>query len=180
MVQIDARIRGREAALGKYQAIVSPAALLPVEACNLWTQELHANGVQALIAHPEFRYAIQLPTISVEFGLAKEDGCRAGFKITGSARPICRGDHHHDVDAFLAKPAVVATNKFQGRPAMILQVDDQKIRPLRQRIFQNAGQTLKADRAIAEVTNCRAAVFSKHPHEETCRMAVVIDQPNEG
>lgn len=180
MVQIGIRIRGREAGLGKYQTIVSLAALLPVKTCNLWTQELHANGIQTLITHPEFSYAIQLPTIGVELRLAKEDGCSAGFKKTVAARPVGWRNHRHDLNAFLAKPTVVTAYIVKGSPTVVFQVNDQKVRPLSGRVIQHADETLKANRPIAKVANCRAPMFGKHSHEETCRVAIIVDEPNEG
>lgn len=42
------------------------AALLSVEARNLWTQELHANSVQALIARPEIRNTRQFVPIGID------------------------------------------------------------------------------------------------------------------
>src|SRR5688572_3674777 len=50
-----------------------PAAPRPAEACNLWTQALHANRIQALTARPETDDARRLAPVGVEFGMAEED-----------------------------------------------------------------------------------------------------------
>ena len=55
------------------------AAPLPTEACNLWTQELHANRIKALTARPETDDARRFAPVGVEFGMAEEHGRSAGF-----------------------------------------------------------------------------------------------------
>lgn len=45
---------------------------LHLSACNLWTQESHANRIQALMARPETDYGCHLVPIGIEFGLPKE------------------------------------------------------------------------------------------------------------
>ena len=48
---------------------------LHLKACNLWTQESHANRIQALIARPETDYGRRLAPIGFEFGFP-EKHCR--------------------------------------------------------------------------------------------------------
>ena len=48
------------------------AAPRPAEACNLWTQALHANRIQALIARPETDNASRLAPIGVAFGMTEK------------------------------------------------------------------------------------------------------------
>ena len=48
------------------------AAPRPAEACNLWTQELHANCIQALTARPETDNASRLAPIGVAVGMAEK------------------------------------------------------------------------------------------------------------
>lgn len=50
------------------------AARRPAEACNLWTQALHANCIQALTARPETDDARRLAPVGVEFGMAEKHG----------------------------------------------------------------------------------------------------------
>lgn len=80
-VQIDALSRGRKAAFGNAAARVNPGHAMPPSAmaCNLWTQELHANSVQARVSRPEIEDASQFAPIGVAFRLAEENGRGAVF-----------------------------------------------------------------------------------------------------
>jgi len=49
------------------------AAFLPAMAHNLWTQELHANRIQALIARPETDNAGRFTPIGVAISVAIEN-----------------------------------------------------------------------------------------------------------
>ena len=179
MVQIDIQIGGRGAEPGNAGPIKSQAALLPVAARNLWTQVLHADGVQTLMTRPVFGDPGQFPTIGVEFWLAEEDGCGTRFQIICATLSIGGRNHHDKANVFLSEPATMAAYKLDRGRAMVFQIDDQEVWPLGFRIIQNADQTFEPGHSITKMANSGAAIFGKHAHEETCRMAIVVDQPDE-
>lgn len=65
--------------------------MLSVQARNLWTQESHANSIQALTTRPEIRNARQFVPIGIGLWLAEEDGSSAGFEIDHAPGPIGGG-----------------------------------------------------------------------------------------
>jgi len=71
------------------------AALRPVEACNLWTQALHANRIQALTTRPETHNACRFAPIGIAFGVAEKYTRRAGLLQGRAFLAVKRRGHNH-------------------------------------------------------------------------------------
>ena len=75
-----------------------PCNIPPRLTRNLWTQELRANCLQMLIAHPEPHYGGGLGTIIVQVGLPLEDSVCAGAEKAVATAAVSIRNHCHERD----------------------------------------------------------------------------------
>ena len=150
------------------------------EACNLWTQELHTNCIQALSARPETDDAGHFAPIGVEFGLAKEDGIGAGFVIFFPSRPVGGRDHDGQLDAIAAQPIAVPLCKIPNGAAVGLDVHNQQFGSMCGRIVKTTPEGREPLVFVTQMQCTWAAAFCQRAQQEPGRMRIVVNHVDDG
>jgi hypothetical protein len=142
------------------------AAPRPAEACNLWTQVLHANRIQALTARPETDNARRLAPIGVAVGMTEKHARCAGL-VQGLTIPaVERRRHHHHGHTGLTGQGADGGDEFEVCAAMGLEIDDQQAGPVGGSIGEDIGQRPPAIGSAAETLNAGGAMGEQHPRQQ--------------
>jgi len=152
----------------------------PPKACNLWTQESHANRIQALIARPETDYGRRLAPIGFEFGLPEKYRRSACILHCLASDPIGCLHHYGKGNALLPEQRLMAGDKFQICSAMGLEIHDHQARPLAVDVGQALNKEGLAGLGRADMPDFRCPMCSQHTGQQMRRVAVIINQRDEG
>ncbi|MDB5613063.1 MAG: hypothetical protein JWQ22_716 [Devosia sp.] len=175
------RLEWPEGRLGMLERSEDQSCSVPPDrACNLWTQELHANRIQALTARPETDKACRLAPIGVECGVPNEN-CRGSRILKGfSLLALTRRQHHDSVDALLIGKRLDRTEKLDIGLAVSLEVDDYQARPNSHWVGQGCGNRRTGSGSIAIPLNAWCTVRDQHTRQQSGRVLVIVDERDVG